>query len=225
MNDFNRSASLAALLALSLTPFFVTFGRLSEARAQTEVTAGPPPTEGTEASQTPETVVRKWPEGARATAREMIAKYGEPNRFSEGALVWIDNGPWQKTVVYRNAWPHFLGRRDKDYLEQTIAYRVPADKIEDLKRFDRRLEINESRGQLSSRSESEPMNFLALNLADEIVTDKRAVKDARDFMAKTESLARSGKTSPYTKGFLFPHRGASEDPRRTGSGPLEAPEP
>lgn len=223
MNDFNRSAAYAVLLALSLTPFFIPLGRLTEARAQAGATVGPPPTEGTQASQTPETVIQKWPEGARATAREMISKYGEPNRFSEGALVWIDNGPWRKTVVYRNAWPHFLGRRDKDYLEQTIAYRVPAEKIEDLKRFDRRLEINESRGQLSSRSESEAMNFLALNLADEIVTDKRDVDDARDFMAKTESLAASGKTSPYTKGFLFPNRGDSADPRRTGAGPLLQP--
>jgi len=223
MNDFNRSAAYAALLAISLTPFFLALGRWGEVHAQTGVTVGPPPTEGTQASQTPETVVQKWPEGARATAREMISKYGQPNRFSEGALVWIDNGPWQKTVVYRNAWPHFLGRRDKDYLEQTIAYRVPTDKIEDLKRFDRRLEINESRGQLSSRSESEAMNFLALNLADEIVTEKRGVDDARDFMAKTESLAASGKSSAYTKGFLFPNRGDSADPRRTGETPLRRP--
>jgi len=217
MNDFNRGAAYAALLAMSLTPFFVTFGRWSEARAQGVETVGPPPTEGTQASQTPETVISKWPEGARLTARDMIAKYGEPNRFSEGALVWIDNGPWQKTVVYRNAWPHFLGRKDKDYLEQTISYRVPIEKIEDLKRFDRRLEINESRGQLSARSESEAMNFLALNLADEIVTDKRGVDDARDFMAKTESLSASGKSSNYTKGFLFPNRGEAEDPRRTSA--------
>src|SRR5665213_1085462 len=172
MNDFNRSTAYAALLAISLTPFFLAFGRLGEARAQGDP-AGPPPTEGTEASQTPQTVILKWPEGARVTARAMISKYGEPNRFSEGALVWIDNGPWQKSVVYRSAWPHFLGRKDKDYLEQTIAYRVPAEKIDDLKRFDRRLEVNESRGQLSARSESEALNFLALNLADEIVTDKR----------------------------------------------------
>jgi len=217
MNDFNRSAAYAALLAVSLTPFFITLGRWGEARAQADMSAGPPPTEGTQASQTPESVTAKWPEGARATAREMISKYGEPNRFSEGALVWIDNGPWQRTVVYRNAWPHFLGRKDKDYLEQTIAYRVPAEKIEDLKRFDRRLEINQSRGQLSSRSESEALNFLALNLADEIVNDKRGVDDARDFMAKTESLSRSGKTSRYTQGFLFPHRAEPQAPARPRS--------
>lgn len=224
MNDIHRSAVLAALLALSLTPFFIALGRLTEARAQADATIGPPPTEGTSASQTPESVVLKWPDGAQATARAMIAKYGEPNRFSEGALVWIDNGPWRKTVVYRNAWPHFLGRRDKDYLEQTVAYRVPPEKMEDLKRFDRRLEIDQSRGQLASRSESEAANFLALNLADEIVADKRSVDDARAFMEKTQSLAASGKSSAYTRGLLFPRRGESVDPRRSGAAPRAAPE-
>lgn len=225
MNDFNRSAAYAVMLALALTPFFITFGRLTEGRALADATVGPPPTEGTAASQTPETVILKWPEGARVTAREMISKYGEPNRFSDGALVWIDNGPWRRTVVYRNAWPHFLGRRDKDYLQQTIAYRVPAEKIPDLKRFDRRLEIDQARGQLSSRSESEAMNFLALNLADEIVSGKREVDDARDFMAKTESLSASGKRSKYTRGFLFPNPGENppQAPRPSRPGPLPQP--
>jgi hypothetical protein len=225
MNDFYRSASYAALLALALSPFFVTLGRLGEARAQSDpplvsptlvsqatiepakdLTVGPPPTEGTAASQTPESIIMKWPEGARATARDMMSKYGQPNRFSEGALVWIDNGPWQKSVVYRSAWPHFIAKKDKDYLEQTIAYRVPAAKIPDLKRFDRRLHVNERVGQLSARSESEAMNFLALNLADEIVNDERGVDDARDFYLRTERLAISGKTSAYTQGFLFRKR-------------------
>lgn len=219
MNDFNRITAYAALLALSLLPFFMAFGRLSDARAQgnpapgaqfgvepPDVSAGPPPTEGTAASQTPETVILKWPEGARATARMMISEYGEPTRFSEGALVWFGNGPWQKTVVYRSAWPHFLGKRDKDYLEQSVAYQVPTEKIDDLKRFDRRLEVNERHGLLSARSESEATNFLALNLADEIVAEKRNADDARDFYRKTETLAKTGKSSAYMAGLLFSSR-------------------
>jgi hypothetical protein len=188
------------------------FGGLAGAQAPNDpLPAGPPPTEGTLASQTPESVIQKWPEGARLSAGMMIGKYGEPTRWSEGALVWIANGPWEKSVVYRIAWPHFIGKRDKDYLEQTIAYRVPNDKIEDLKRFDRRLEVNAGRGQLSSRSESESMNFLALNLADEIATNKRSVEDARDFYLRVEKLAKAGKTSAYTEGLLFP---APEDSGR-----------
>ena len=228
MNHLNRStaAAHAAGAGLLLLLFSATFGRAGAAQAQDnqlgasqpaveptkDTFAGPPSTEGTASSQTPETVIRNWPEGARITARAMIAKYGQPTRYSEGALVWIANGPWEKTVVYRSAWPHFAGKKDKDYLEQTIAYRVPNEKIGELRRFDRRLEVNESRSQLSARSESEPMNFLALNLADEIVTDKRSAEEARDFYLKTERLAKAGKSSAYTEGFLFPSHSGGLSP-------------
>ena len=200
MHHRNRggSAARAAGLGLTVLLFAALQGRAGRAQE------GPPPTEGTVASQTPETVILKWPEGARLTAGVMIAKYGEPTRWSEGALVWIANGPWEKTVVYRTAWPHFVGKRDKDYLEQTTAYKVPNGKIEDLMRFDRRLEVDAGRGMLSSRSESEAMNFLAVNLADEIATGKRSVEDARDFYTRVESLSKAGKSSAYTEGLLFP---------------------
>lgn len=168
---------------------------------------------GSDASPAPESVIRKWPRDARVTARAIIAEYGEPQRFTGADLVWIDNGPWRKTVVYRRARPRFLWNTDKDYLEQTIAYRVPVDKVDDLKRFDPRLEVDESRGLLSSRSDSEALNFLALNLADEVASDKRTVRDAREFYEKTERLAEAGKSSPYLRGLMFPTGPA---PRREG---------
>ena len=226
MKYLNRTtpAAYAAGLGLSVLLFPATFGRIGAARAQSNTPPGsqatlepaevpdaePAMTEKTAESQTPETIIQKWPEGAQATAREIISKYGEPSRFTDGALVWFNNGPWQKTVVYRSAWPRFLGKKDKDYLEQTIAYQVPVEKVDDLKRFDRRLAVNESRGQLSARSESEPMNFLALNLADEIVKEKRTVEDARDFYSRTEKLSKAGKSSVYMSGFLFPLLGDHE---------------
>jgi hypothetical protein len=157
-------AAYAAGIGAALLLFFATSGRLGRAQADgdpllaskpavepaNDAVSGPPPTEGTKASQTPETVILKWPEGARAMARRMIEKYGEPARFTEGALVWIGNGFWEKTVVYRSAWPHFLGKRDKDYLEQTIAYQVPDEKLADLKRFDRRIGVSQNGDRLST---------------------------------------------------------------------------
>lgn len=228
-----KPAAYAAGLGVSVLLMTALTGRTSAARAQGEPSAGSPPavqpaedpgfepatTESSAAkgeTRSPEAVIQKWSESARATARAMIAKYGEPSRYTDGALVWFNNGPWAKTVAYRSAWPHFLGKRDKDYLEQTIAYRVPVEKVDDLKRFDRRLEVNESSGQLSSRSESEAMNFLALNLADEIVKEKRSVEDARDFYTKTESLSKAGKSSRYLDGFLFPASESDQEPAPIG---------
>jgi hypothetical protein len=110
---------------------------------------------------------------------------------------------WKRTVVYRNAWPHFIAIRDKDYLEQTIGYQVPGDKIEALESFDKRIRVDKGDGELSARSESEASNYLAINLAEEIITEKRTVEDARDFYRKTEELSKSGKSSPYLEGFIF----------------------
>ena len=156
-----------------------------------------------DSSRTPQAIIREWPEDARNTARVMIEKYGQPNRLSSEALIWYNNGPWQKTIVYRRAWPHSLAMIDEDYLEQTINYLVPDDKINDLKRFDPRISVNKASWEISSRSDSESTNFLVLNLADEIVTDKRSIEDARIFYRRTQRLSESGKDSPYMKRFMF----------------------
>ena len=222
MKSLNRRTILAyaAALGASVLAVSATFVRTSVAQVRTDPLPGSreivEPTEdpGAEPAaiekktqfQSPETAIRKWPEASRVTARAMIAKYGQPERWNEGALTWINNGPWEKTVVYRSWWPRFLGKRNHDNLEQTIAYRVPPEKVDDLKRFDRRLAVDQGRSQLSARSESEPQNFLALNLADEIVTEKRSVEEARDFYGKTERLSKAGKSSAYMGGLLFPDR-------------------
>ncbi len=154
----------------------------------------------------PAVVIRAWPRGPAAAARVMIVKYGTPARFGKHALVWEDMGPWKRTVVYSNAWPMFVGATDKDFLEQTIARPVPPSKIPALTLFDRRLRIDEERGELSSRSESEEANFLALNLAEELISGRRTVSDAKGFYAKTLALSQAGKSSPYLEGLMYaPH--------------------
>lgn len=153
---------------------------------------------------TAETAIADWPRRSRGEARVLIAKYGEPNAFDAGKLVWYKNGPWRRTVVYRKAPHRFMGYHSRDILEQSIEYLVPDDKIAALKRFDGRVRFDKASGQLSSRAENENLNYLALNLVDEIVSDKRDAGEAREFYRKTVKLAGSGKTSAYMEGFLFP---------------------
>lgn len=152
--------------------------------------------------QTPESVIEKWPAYSKAAAKALIVKYGEPDDFSAGALVWLNNAPWKKTVVYRDA-PRREGVRAEEILEQTISYQVPKKKAAALKRFDPRVTADRIRGELSSLSSSENLNFLALNLADEIVSGRRSADEARAFFLKTEELSRSGKSSSYLGGFRF----------------------
>ena len=86
-------------------------------------------------------VVRDWPEKPRQTAERTMQKYGAPNEASESMLVWYENGPWQKTIVYRDEVPHKFPKPHTDLLEQFIDYRVPPEKFDDLARFDGSFEI------------------------------------------------------------------------------------
>lgn len=176
---------------------------LSAACGRAGSKAAPPSIGMTVEISSAEALIRNWPEAPRATARAMIAKYGEPNSGTTRALRWIANGPWEKTIAHRSAWPHILGTRTGDSLEQTVACRFPDEKTEDLRRFDVRLELSGSVGRMSARSESESMNFLILNLAHEIAVGARSVKSAREFIRRTEALSKAGKSSAYTEGLLY----------------------
>lgn len=150
-----------------------------------------------------EKTIASWPMPAKASARATMAKYGRPDEIGDDALVWYNNGPWKKTIAHRLAWPHYALMVDKDYLENTIGYAAPDDMLDALSRFDNKLDADRVSAELSSRSESEAMNFLSLNLADEIVRGKRTVNEAREVYAKTVRLAAAGKSSPYLLGLRF----------------------
>jgi len=203
--------ALAALAAVAPAALFAQSGTADSAdsaRIETESTA---------AAQTPESVIRKWPELSRNIARKMTERYGPPSHFSRSALVWEENGTWKRSVVFRDAWPHYARLRDKDYLEQTIPYQVPDGKVAALKRFDRRIAIDRTSGELSARSESEKLNYLTLNLADEIITGKRSVEDARDFYRNAEELSKAGKSSQYLDGIIFPIEHEFQSPPMDGA--------
>jgi hypothetical protein len=156
------------------------------------------------ASSSPaEAAIQDWPEPARATARLMIARYGEPGRADADALRWSGNGPWAKTIVHR-AGPDLMGPRAGDCLEQTAADRVPPGRILDVRRFSERLAVNRRDEQMTARSPNERTNFLLVNLAHEIASGKRGFKSADAFYKRIEKLEKAGKSSPYTRGLLFP---------------------
>jgi hypothetical protein len=161
----------------------------------------------------PEKAIAGWQSLAKAAALATIEKYGKPDGVGKDALVWYSNGPWKRTLVHQRAWPHYTFIRDKDFLENVIGYAVPKDKLEALTRFDKRLDVDQASAELSARAETESMNFLTLNLADEIIRGKRTVDEARDFQKQIMRLASAGKSSGYLMGFLFDVRNdASPDP-------------
>jgi hypothetical protein len=148
-------------------------------------------------------VISAWPQPAQTVASVMLEKYGQPNTVSAGALVWFGHGAWKRTTVYKDGWLDQASVLHPEVLEQVITYRVPPDKIASLASFDSRLGVDSTRHELSFRSDSEKMNTLAINLADEIATGWKTVEQARAYAVKATQLSDAGKDSSYTKGFMF----------------------
>jgi hypothetical protein len=159
--------------------------------------------EGGASGSAVEETLQRWPAPAQKVARAMIAEYGPPTRFDAISMVWLHNGPWEKTIVYRDGWPQYKVPEEQNYLRQVIGYRVPLAKLEPIMRFDPRIEADTSTNEVAARSPSEGVSFLLLNLADDIVTEKRTADNARDFFDRTLKLSSAGKSSPYMTGFLF----------------------
>lgn len=149
------------------------------------------------------TVLAAWPEGPQRAARMLIEKYGPPAEISEGQLVWHDNGPWKRTVVFRDELEHNFPTRHFDSIQQSIHYKVPAEKIDDLAKLSGSLIVDRTGGLLSSRCDREESNFLALNLAHDVVRGQRGIEEARKFFGKTVVLTLTGKSTPYSEGLLF----------------------
>ena len=154
-------------------------------------------------TRTPEDAVMLWPEPARSAALLMLVEYGPPTRSGDDALVWLHNEPWEKTVAYRDARTQGADLSAQNFLKQTIGYRVPDAKIEALRNFDPRITADQTTNELTVRSGSERVNFLLMNLADDIIMEKLTPEEARAFYLKTIRLSAAGKSSAYLEGFLF----------------------
>src|SRR5205823_5261256 len=98
-----------------------------------------------------------------------------PDEATVDSLAWNDKGDWARIEVFRNGRNKIAGVIAKDYVENTLRYRVPEGKAGLLRSFDESLIIDSYRETLSACGRSEENNTLTLNLADEIVKGNRDV--------------------------------------------------
>jgi hypothetical protein len=160
-------------------------------------------------------VLASWPAKQRETATAIIGKYGEPSVVGDRMLVWFNTGPFVKTALMRDAVPHNFPMPHVDYLTQTVMHRVPADKLDDLHEYDGSVWAHRTRGELSAQCDVEAMNFLALNLAHDVIMGTRSAADARDFYAKTAMAFKQGdRSSAYVTGLMFQSEPNAADPDR-----------
>lgn len=147
--------------------------------------------------------VDNWPETAQKAAKAMMEKYGEPTESTPTMLVWENTGPFKRTIVYKEEIDHDFPMPHKDVLEQFVDYEVPADKFDELANYDGSVIVERTRGEMSARCDKEGANILALNLADDIIKDKRSVEEARQHYADAIMQVLKGEKPPYFQSLQF----------------------
>jgi hypothetical protein len=156
-------------------------------------------------------VTQGWPAESRDAAQVVGKKYGEPDEACQSTLTWDRRGPWKRIVVHREPSPHNFPVPHVDVLECITKFRVPPWKVSDLVRFDGSIAVYRTLGEISVRCQDEESNFLAMNLAYDIIAGKRSVDDARRYYAQEFLNSRKKAPSAYMKGLKFDQR-PSEDP-------------
>jgi hypothetical protein len=157
-------------------------------------------------------LIAEWKSKPLEAARKMLAKYGLPDEATPMRLIWHRTGPWKRTEVVNEEIPHNFPRPHTDMLLQTIDYPVPPDKFDELAEYDGSVIAERTKGELAARCDMEEANFLALNLAHDIVTGVRSAAEARQFYAQVMQEMRPAE---YLQGLRFQvPRTAQGDPDR-----------
>ena len=134
--------------------------------------------------KTVEEIIQTWPRAPRQAALETIHRYDLPHEVTPLRLVWHYNSPWKRTVVVKEGARHKFPSGHEDVLEQTVEYSVPLEKVKGLFVFNGSLLIDRTRGELTSRCNSEPINIAILNLAHQIIIGRLDVQSARKRCAR-----------------------------------------
>lgn len=85
----------------------------------------------------------------------MIEKYGAPNEYTESMLIWNNNGPWKRTIVYKEEVDHHFPMPHKDVLEQFVNRNVPVEKFTELAQYDGSVIVERTKGEISARCDKE----------------------------------------------------------------------
>lgn len=148
--------------------------------------------------------LKTWPEAAQMAAKDMMEKYGKPDEMTSTMAVWHNNGPWKKTVISKMESKHDFPKTHMDCMEQCINHKVPLDMYDDeLAQFDGSVTVDRTQGTIAARCDKEENNFLALNLAHDVITKKKSVEEARQAYGDMIKQAMSGNKPEYMKKLMF----------------------
>jgi len=157
--------------------------------------------------------LRGWPVEARALAAVLVTRYGEPDERSSDRIAWYGKGPWKRTVLHRQGIPHDFPGKHQDFLEQTIDYRFPIDRLDELADYNGSIVAHRTAGELTVRCESEEANFLAVNLAHELAQGTMNIEQVKGRHAQVMRGVQLGTRDREVRGLKFTvAQGGSADP-------------
>jgi len=157
-------------------------------------------------------VLENWPDESKEAAELVIDTYGRPHETTPTLLRWFDVGPWKRIEASREFHEHRFPVPHIDSVESFLDYDVPVDKVDTLARFDGSVVVDRTIGEVSARCHDEQANFLALNLAHDLVTGRRTVDEAREHYAREFLDVRRGNPTPYMDGLAFGPSSSHGDP-------------
>ena len=158
-------------------------------------------------------IVSAWPDVPREVAQTVMEAYGPPQEATPSRLIWFDNAPWKRTILYRDVVQHDFPIPHPDLLEQFIDYQAPLEMYDELAVYDGSVIVERTKGEISARCDKEEMNFLAINLANDVAIGERTPDEARQFYAETAMAFMEGTSDPYVEGFVFEvPEGGTADP-------------
>jgi len=185
----------------SATPPPATTPATLEPEAKADVAPEPSPGAApTEAMQ----MVADWMPRPRLAAHHLMLKYGPPTLMSKGKLVWHKVGPYKRIAVMNEEIHHDFPRPHADFMTHTVSYDVPATRLEMLTMFDGSATYDRTAGELSGRCDLEGHNILTLNIANDLLSGKLDVAQARaafnqnvidDTLGKDRSTSRHSSSS------------------------------
>ena len=148
--------------------------------------------------------MRGWPAASVEAVTFMTNKYGPPMAMTAELAIWGKTGAWKRTVVYAREVPHEFPMHHTDVMQQWIDYKAPVEMYDELAMYDGSVVVERTAGEMSARCDREGANFLAINLAHEIVTGKRTVDAARMMYGEQIMAMKAKRRAPYTEKLLFP---------------------
>jgi hypothetical protein len=148
-------------------------------------------------------VITTWPDESKEVAQLVVDTYGEPHEMTESRLTWHKVGPWKRIVATKTYYEHAFPTQHIDSVESFIDCQVPSDRISAIADFDGTVIVERTAGEVSARCHDEQANFLALNLAHDIITGARTVQEAREYYGKEFLDARRKKPTPYMERLCF----------------------